>query len=105
MSLTVTQKKVTLDTPIVRGKEEIKEITLRKPNVGELRGLSMVDLLNMDINAVSTLLPRIGTPVISKEEVKQLDPADFVQLAGEVAGFMIPKSMKDEPPAPTSLNA
>ena len=97
MSVTVTQKRVTLDTPIKRGKEEIKEITLRKPKSGELRGLALADVLNMDVNALNTLLPRISSPMITKDEAQNLDPADLVQLGGEIAGFLVPRKLKMDP--------
>lgn len=87
-------KTVTLDNPITRGKEVISEIQLRKPKTGELRGLNVVDILNMDVNAVSNLLPRITSPLLTKEEVQELAAEDFVQLAGEVTSFLIPKKMR-----------
>ncbi|SUG72218.1 phage tail protein E [Salmonella enterica subsp. enterica] len=38
MSDKLTEKTVKLDTPIMRGKTEITEIVLRKPQSGALRG-------------------------------------------------------------------
>lgn len=89
-----THKTVTLDNPITRGKEEITTIQLRKPKTGELRGLNVADILNMDVNAMSNLLPRISSPMLTKEEVQELAIEDFVQLAGEVTSFLIPKKMR-----------
>ena len=43
---------VTLDTPIRRGTTSIDSITLRKPNSGELRGVSLVELLQMDVGSL-----------------------------------------------------
>lgn len=97
MSVTIVQKKVTLDTPIQRGKDTITEVTLRKPKSGELRGLALADVLNMDVNALSTLLPRITQPIITKDDVQNLDPADLVQLGGEVAGFLVPRKLQTDP--------
>lgn len=97
MSLTIVQKKVTLDTPIQRGKETITEVTLRKPKSGELRGLALADVLNMDVNALSTLLPRITQPIITKDDAQNLDPADLVQLGGEIAGFLVPRKLQTDP--------
>lgn len=97
MSLTITQKKVKLDQPITRGKDTVTEITLRKPKAGELRGLSLTDVLNMDVNAIATLLPRISSPIITKDEVLNLDPADLVQLGGEIAGFLVPRKLQTDP--------
>lgn len=83
---------VTLDTPIKRGDTEIAEITIRKPTAGELRGLSLVDLTQLDVNAMLKLLPRISTPLITDAEAAKLDPADLLALATEVASFLPQRS-------------
>ncbi|RQM46516.1 phage tail assembly protein [Paraburkholderia bannensis] len=85
---------VVLDTPIVRGKQTISEITLRKPRSGELRGVSLQDLVNLDVIALSKVLPRISSPTLTEHDVAQLDPADLVQLGGVFAGFLWPKAVK-----------
>ena len=99
--------KVELDTPVIRKSGNVETITLRKPKAGELRGLNLTDILNMDVNALGKLLPRITSPVLTEQEVQNMDPADLVQLGGEVAGFLVPKRMKDIQPEPseTSLTA
>lgn len=94
MSVTITHKKVTLDQAISRGKESVTEVTLRKPKAGELRGLSLSDLLNLDVNAISTVLPRISSPMITKDEVLTMDPADLVQIGGEISNFLVPKKLQ-----------
>ncbi len=88
-------KTVKLDSPIKRGETKIEEIKLRKPKAGELRGLAIADLLNMDVNAVSTLLPRISDPILTKPDVEALETENLVLLAGETTNFFIPESMKD----------
>lgn len=85
-------KTITLDTPIKRGETEITAISLRKPAAGELRGVNLTDLLQMDVIAVTRVLPRISDPTLTEADVSALDPADFTQLASEVAGFLLPKS-------------
>lgn len=97
MTITISQKKITLDTPIKRGSDTITEVALRKPLAGELRGLSLTDVLNMDVNALSTLLPRISTPIITKDDVRGMDPADLVQLGGEIANFLVPRKLQTDP--------
>lgn len=94
MQVTITHKTVTLDQIITRGKETITAVTLRKPKAGELRGLALSDILNLDVNAISTLLPRISSPIITKDEVLNMDPADLVQIGGEIAGFLLPKKLQ-----------
>ncbi|KZN44002.1 phage tail assembly protein [Pseudoalteromonas luteoviolacea] len=87
-------KTVKLETPITRGETIIEEVQLRKPKAGELRGLSLADLLNLDVNAVSTLLPRISDPILTKQDIDELDTENLTLLAGESASFFVPKSMK-----------
>jgi len=83
---------ITLDQPIKRGDSEITEVELRKPVSGELRGLNLTDLLQMDVNALQRVLPRISTPTLTDAEVAALDPADLMQLGAVVAGFLLPKA-------------
>ncbi|MBQ4864595.1 phage tail assembly protein [Pseudoalteromonas sp. MMG013] len=87
-------KPVTLEIPITRGETTIKEIKLRKPKAGELRGLSLADLLNLDVNAMTTLLPRISDPILTKQDINDLELDNLVLLAGEAANFFVPKNMK-----------
>lgn len=91
-------KKITLEVPIQRGDQTITDITLRKPSAGELRGLSLVNLLQMEVTALTTVLPRITTPALTTKEINRLDLADLLQLGSEVAGFLVPKSAKADFP-------
>lgn len=93
-------KSVTLENPIKRGDQVITEIGLRKPLAGELRGLSLIDVLNMQFNALQKLLPRITTPTLTEIEVAQLDVADLTQLSVEVTGFFLTKAAKEESSQP-----
>lgn len=88
---------VTLDTPIKRGSEELAAVTLRKPAAGELRGVSLSDLLRMDVDALVTVVPRISAPALTSQDVRAMDPADLVQIGGAVAGFLLQKGLKPEP--------
>lgn len=91
---------VTLDTPIIRGEQAICAVDLRKPDAGSLRGVSLGDLLQMDVNALIAVLPRISTPTLTAPEVNRMDPADLLQLGSVVAGFLLPKSARvDQSPA------
>lgn len=85
-----------LDTPLERGegRQAITAITLRKPRSGELRGVSLSDLVSLDVAALSKVLPRISTPTLTEFDVANIDPADLVQLGGIFASFLMPKAMK-----------
>ena len=85
---------VELDTPIKREGGDVEKLTLRKPMAGELRGLSLADLLNMEVDAITRVLPRISSPVLSEQEARDMDPADLVACGGEISGFLLPKRLK-----------
>ena len=86
---------VTLDFPLKRGDTEVTAITLRKPLAGQLRGVKLVELLNLDVGSVQMVLPRISTPTLLPHEVAQLDPADLTELSIKVAGFFARKSTRE----------
>lgn len=87
---------VTLQTPIERkGSAPIATLQLMKPRTGDLRGLMLAEVLQMKTDAIAALLPRISVPTILKHEVDELDPADLVTIAVEVAGFLVPKAAMD----------
>lgn len=83
---------VILDEPIERGegekKQTIKEVKLRRPKSGELRGLRLVEVANADVSSLITVIPRISEPPLTEKELNDMDPADFSSLAVEVAGFL-----------------
>lgn len=87
------EKAVELDTPILRGKTEITSVTVRKPQSGALRGTRLQALLDMDVNALITVLPRITTPALTTAEINEMDPADLVSLSVEVVTFLLKKSV------------
>ena len=85
---------VTLDAPIVTGDVTIDQVQIRKPQAGELRGLSLSALLNLDYAALENLLPRITIPTLTKAQIMAMDPSDFTQLGSEVMDFLLPKGAK-----------
>lgn len=86
---------ITLDVPIQRGSNTIAEITLRKPNAGELRGLSLQRLHQADADELLKLLPRITQPSLTPHECAQLDPADLSEAGGVVISFLLKKAVRD----------
>ncbi|MEG3182117.1 phage tail assembly protein [Sphingomonas sp. LT1P40] len=74
-------------------------VTVRKPGSGELRGLTLMALSQLDVDALAQLAPRITTPVIHKNA--SMDPADLMQFGGEVMDFLLPMAAKQDasPPA------
>lgn len=87
---------VELDTPLTRGSQSVTELTLRKPTAGELRGLALTDVLQMQTDALIRLIPRLSTPSLTEAEVRQMNPADLVQCGSEIAGFLLTKQARGE---------
>lgn len=92
--ITQDDNTVVLDTPVKRGNTEIDQITLRKPSSGELRGLNLSDLLQLDVGSLIKLLPRISN--LNEYEASKLDPADLVAIGTKVVGFLLQKRTKTD---------
>ncbi len=90
---------VTLSKPIKRGDQEIKTIAITDTikQAGSLRGLKLVDVLNFDYDAVSTLLTRTTSPQLTAVEIATMATSDFTALCEEITPFL----MKAEPSAAT----
>lgn len=87
-------KTITLDTPLQRGETEVTEIQIRKPKAGELRGVSITSLMQIDVSELTKVLPRITTPTLTDAELRNMDVADLTQMGLEVSGFLLPKALK-----------
>lgn len=90
----LNDNQVELDTPIKRGDTEIALVTLRKPTSGELRGMHLSELLQIDVASLIKLVPRISE--LNEYEVSRLDPADLFAIGTKVAGFLLQKRMKTD---------
>lgn len=81
---------VTLSTPITAAdKTLITEVEICKPNVGALRGLQLAMVQMQDVGALAKLLPRITRPILTTDQVYDLDPADFAAMANRVSLFFM----------------
>lgn len=87
-----TEKVITLDTPIQRGDTTITTVTIRKPTAGELRGVSLIELAQLNVNALQTVIPRISSPILTTHDVAQLELADLLEIGTEVASFLMKKA-------------
>jgi hypothetical protein len=81
------QETVQLEQPIQFGGNTITEITIRKPNVKALSGVSLQAIYQHDVNALIKVLPRVTTPALTPQQVLDLDPVDFAQLGGHLVTF------------------
>ena len=84
----MTNSTVILPKPIKLGEREIKEVQIRKPKAGEMRGLKTMDILQMDITAHRTLIPRL-CPDITASVFDELEPENLTILQGEVVSFFV----------------
>jgi len=80
---------ITLAEPIVRGEQKIASIQLRKPKAGELRGLSIQELMNARASATLDLLPRISMPPITQAEADAMEPEDLASCSGAIIDFFL----------------
>lgn len=80
---------ITLSEPIKRGEQVIETITLRKPRAGEMRGLTLQDLLTSDVTAILKVIPRISEPVLTPQECDKLDVSDLAEIGGTIRGFFM----------------
>ncbi|SBV94102.1 hypothetical protein KL86APRO_10469 [uncultured Alphaproteobacteria bacterium] len=79
--------KITLSKPLPWGNEEISEIVLRRPTAGDLRGIKLTGIAEMDVNTVMVLLPRISVTPLAKSVLNELDPADVVEVCSALSVF------------------
>ena len=92
-----TSKIITLTNPILRGDKQITEIIVNKPSVPALKGLKMFDVLQMDVDALQVLLPRVTSPVLHKADFATMEVADFTELSAAAVGFLGKNSETAEP--------
>lgn len=87
-------KTIELDEPLKRGNTVIESIDIRKPNAGELRGVSLMDVAQMDVSALRKVLPRITIPSLTDTEINNLSLADMMQCGVVVSAFLLTKQQK-----------
>lgn len=85
---------ITLDQPIKRGDTEITSVEITRPNSGSLRGVGLRELLDMDVNALIKVLPRVTSPTVTEADIAEMDPADLVQAGAVVVGFLLNKETR-----------
>jgi hypothetical protein len=92
----LTSRTVTLDEPITRGDTKITQVVVRKPGAGELRGVSLSALGDMDVTALHRVLPRVTSPMLNQQDVENLAPADLLQFGVAVASFLLTTAQRRE---------
>lgn len=96
---------VKLVSPITRtGADPIAAVTVVKPTTSALRGTKLTDVLQMDVTAMTKLLPRVTQPALLPDEVAALDPADLLSLSAQVVGFFMTPEQVAQAEADLKLN-
>ena len=83
---------INLDYPITLGEQKVSKVILRKPSAGDLRGIRMVQIGQLNYDEFELLLPRITEPTLNKVHLQQLDPADLLFMMDSCADFFQRKS-------------
>ena len=96
--LTVQPLQLALSVPLNGVVQAVNSAVVKAYVAGELRGLSLAELLNMNVDAISAVLPRVTQPMLHKHDVAQLEPADLVGLSVAVVGFLLPKDQQAPSP-------
>lgn len=87
---------VMLEKPIKREGGDVHEVKIMKPNPGDMRGLSMKSVWDMDTHSIMVLLPRITNPSLVAHEVNAMDIADLLECGGAVVNFLLPKAVRQQ---------
>lgn len=65
-----------------------KNITIREPLAGELRGLKLLDVAQLDTNSLVILIPRITG--LSEFQLQNMPLCDILTIGTEITGFLVP---------------
>lgn len=87
---------VTLNRPIQRGDTAIASVTLREPSAGDMRGLNLSEVMQMNVTTMSRLIPRVSEPGLTPDEVADLPGSDLVSLSLAVVGFFFTEAQMAE---------
>lgn len=90
---------VELEQPIVRGDQTIDRLKIRRPTAGELRGLSLVDTGQLQVDALMKLIPRLAEPKIAEGDVAGMIPSDLLAIGAEIGNFLLPKRLRPASPS------
>ena len=87
-------KTIELDEELTIGDQKITSLQIRRPKSGELRGLSLASLGQMNVDELLKLLPRITMPTLPAPIAADLSTADLMAIAEVVTDFLLTKRQK-----------
>ena len=80
MTTTVTiSKPVPLSKPIAYGEATLSELTFRRPVAGDLRGLKLGALADMDVDLVLAIASRTSTTHVVPEQLRSEEHTSELQ--------------------------
>ncbi len=89
-------KTVKLFEPITYGNDAdgkpktLNEFTLRKPTAGDLRGVKLLSVHEMDPSVLFVLIPRLASPALTAAHLQELSAPDTANLFGVLGDFFQP---------------
>lgn len=83
-------KTISLSTPLVFGKQEISALELRQPTAGDLRGIKLTAIMDLDVSTILTLTARISLTPMPTATLDAMSPADLANLSAGIADFFNP---------------
>lgn len=79
---------VILNNAVEINGKKLKKISLREPKAGELRSLSMLEVVQLNTNALTILVPRISD--LTETDINNMGAADLLLIGAAVASFFAP---------------
>lgn len=76
-----------LTKPLIFGETTITELSLRRPTAGDLRGIKMQAIGELEVDTILKLAQRLSTTPLAPTTLDDLDSADLLALGAEIAGF------------------
>ena len=93
-------KDVPLAKPLPYGKGTLDKLQLRRPMAGDLRGIRLAGLSDMDVDVVTKIVARCSVQTVTEAQLAELDPYDLVKVTEKIADFF-----GDAPRSPTTQDA
>lgn len=82
-----TQVEVSLKKPVQHGDSSISSVIVREPTESTLRGLSLIDVLKLESQALTILIPRVTSPTLHANHTAALSAADRLKLGLAIQSF------------------
>jgi hypothetical protein len=90
-------KTLKLAAPLPYGDTTLDELTFRDPHAGDLRGLKLGGLGEMDVNLILALTRRLANVAVTDEQLAMLSPFDLLKVTETIVDFFAASA-----PSPTT---